>query len=160
MKENDVATRKQAHGIKKTVRLTADTAKAIREVGGPEVNWSAGVNSIVDRYKLLIKHNLPALKQYEEIAIAKVFKNHVLKRNDMEAEILLFHSHISNALTEQPDIVELLGKDYDMSGDSFLASDHHRIFLKKIKCWSFSEKMAVLHKAMSCWTKSNNEWSS
>lgn len=159
MKENNVATRKQAHGIKKTVRLTADTAKAIREVSGTEVNWSAGVNHIVNRYQLLIKNNLPALKQFEEVAIAKVFKNHLLQREDMEAEILLFHSHISNALTEQPEIVELLGKDYDMSGDEFLVSDHHRIFLKKIKCWSFSEKMAVLHEAMGYWTKPDNGWS-
>lgn len=151
MKDKDITRTPvvSGHSVKKTIRLSAETAATIKELGSSPLNWSGGVNDVAYRYKLLINDNLPALTQYEEIAINKALKNHKIEHKEVEDRVKSLHVHVINAMSRDTEVATLLGKDYDMDAETFLKSKQSSLFSKKVKCWNFSQRMAVLHKAMA-----------
>ena len=147
MKDFDVAKKNDASSIKKTIRISAASVDVLRQIDGGIVNWASSVNSAVERYELLITNSMPNVKQHEEMVLNTIFKPASQPGLNIEDTINSFHATVRSALEEDREIAAVLADEGGMSVEQFLKSDVFRVFMKKVKCWSFAEKMAILHQS-------------
>lgn len=126
--------------VKKSVRLTDDTIKTLHELTlSGSVNWSGSINDLSARYNILIADNMPELSVNERNAFYCVF-NGYMPNPDLQTELNMLHWHISE------------GYQYDAQVSEYLGSEQSALdLIERIKSWSDSEKLAVIHMARAYW---------
>lgn len=131
--------------IQKSVRLSAKAVRVIHEVSQDEVNYSGSINSLIERYRLMVDRDLPTLTKSERLAVAQAYNERIVPLHDIEREIDILPMQVAHAYQADEHVKSFLERD----GDGF---DIER-FVARIHKWSFGERMAVLHHTLTTWNK-------
>lgn len=141
----------------KSIRLSDDSVEVIKSICKDNVNFNGAINSIIERYSLIVSSSLPELTKHEELAIAQSYNGYWYDFNQpIEEELKRLHWQIDQAIQYDGNVLELLSYDYDYkykSLEEFRKSEELKDFISKVKSWSFAERMAVFHGAISFWAK-------
>jgi predicted oxidoreductase len=136
VKENRMAS------IKKSVRLTdatIETCKALSDAG--DVNWSGSINAMAEQYQLLIKEAMPEMQENQWNAIYCCFNGYA-PHPDINQEINMLPWHIEQ------------GCEFDDQVRDFLGDEQQsKLFIETIKQMSPSQRLAIIYKARTYWSK-------
>ena len=139
--------------VKKSVRLTAETIEAIRQVSqGNEINWSGSINDISSRYLLFVDNNLPTLTENEKLALATGFNGKLFDPKNLKREVEMLAFHIGASIENDGQVAEFLWRDSELDLDAFLKSDALDNFYQRVKRWTTSERLAVIHYVTAFWS--------
>lgn len=139
----------------KSVRLSDDSVEVIKSVCKNGVNFNGAINSIIERYSLIVASSLPTLTENERLAIAQSYNGYWYDFSQpIEQELKRLTWQIGEAIQYDGNVLELLSYDYDYESiGEFRESEELKSFINKVKSWSFAERMAVFHGAISFWAK-------
>jgi hypothetical protein len=129
--------------IKKSVRLTMPTIKTlnnISDIGSGDINFSGSINSLAEKFEVLMADNLPELSEAKIFAFRCAY-NGYMPHPDPKVEASTLHWAISEGYQYDEQIkMELDDAEVDI----------HE-FIAEIKAWSLSQKLAVIYMAKSFW---------
>lgn len=141
----------------KSVRLSDSSVEIIKSVCKDGVNFNGAINSILERYQILIADVMPELSKYEKLAIAQCFNGTWYDFSiPMSEDVKRLPWLISEAVRHDENVASLLweGSDSDHEDfEKFAASGELDEFVNKVQNWSHAERMAVIHYGIEFWAK-------
>lgn len=139
----------------KSIRLSDDSVKVIEAICKDGVNFNGAINSIIERYDLVISDCLPELTKHEELAIAQSYNGYWYDFNQpIEEELKRLHWQIDQAIQYDGNVLELLYFDHSDKYESlgeFRNSQELKDFIIKVRSWNSAERMAIFHNAIKFW---------
>ncbi len=139
--------------IKKSVRLSDETEQLCKlmSVHGA-LNWSRSINTIADRYNVMIEKSLPELTENERLAICQAY-NGYMKSDSIMHEVAGLEFTISEAYQYDENVKALLlgakSASELLAGDGVAISE----LLEKVRGWSVVERIAVIDMTERFWNK-------
>lgn len=130
--------------IQKSIRLSAKAVEVICEVSQDKVNYSGSINSLIERYRLMVDRDLPTLTKSERLAVTQAYNEHNVPLHDIEREVDILPLQVAHAYQNDARVKAFFEQD-----DGF---DIER-FINRIHGWGFGQKMAVLHHILTTWNK-------
>lgn len=126
--------------IKKSVRLVDETIKLCHELTlSGDTNWSGSLNAIAAQYKVFAEDSLPILTEQQKTAFHCAYNGYIPPQS-VEQEIKMLPWQLSE------------GYQYDEQIRDLLGSEEQAIeFVDQVKCWSKSQKLAVIYMARAYW---------
>jgi hypothetical protein len=128
--------------VKKSLRLTVDTCKTLLAIkvnsDTGETNWSGSVNALANQFNILIDASLPELSENEKLAFAMAYNGRI-PHQDIEQEAKMLHFNISE------------GWQYDEQIQALFSKEQALDFIERVRAWSLSEKIAVIHISKAYW---------
>lgn len=130
--------------IKKSVRLTDETIKALQAItqDASAVNWSGSINSMAEQFDILIEQSLPSLTQNQSTSFACIYNGYA-PSDSIQQEIRLLAWHISEGYQYDEQVRDLIGTEEEAVA-----------FIEQVKSWNDAEKLAVIYKARRFWSDS------
>lgn len=129
--------------IKKSVRLVDETielCKILTQSGDP--NWSGSLNSLAQRYNILIAAVMPELAEGEKLALCQAYNGHMLA-DDVMQEVAGLDWQVSEAIQYDENVAELL---------THHGIDHEE-FKAKARGWNAAERLAVIDMTQRFWAR-------
>ena len=121
--------------IKKSVRITDSTVEVFRVLSyeSDSINFSGSINRMAQEYELLVECCLPKLSSNEKSILMENYRDFIGTKN-YKKETKMLHWNVSELLENDEKLKDLIGGEV-------LASQ----FIRKIKEWSTSQKLAAIY---------------